>query len=135
MVTQRITYEGDLRCTATHDPSGSSLLTDAPLDNMGKGENFSPTDLLVTSLSTCVLTTMAIAAKKLGAELGPGTATVEKHMTQKSPRRIAKIICAVTVSGIADKATREKVEQAAHACPVHLSLHPDIEQVIEIKWE
>ncbi len=135
MVRQTILYKGDLRCEAVHDLSGTKLITDAPVDNMGRGESFSPTDLTVTSLATCILTTMAIAARKLGAELGPGRASVEKHMSTRPPRRIAKIVCAITVSGIADKSVREKLENAAQLCPVHMSLHPDIEQAITIDWE
>lgn len=134
MVLQNVKYVGDLRCEAQHAPSGKTLITDAPLDNMGKGESFSPTDLLATALSTCVLTTMAIAAKKLGAELGHSTASIEKHMTKEAPRRVAKLVCNITASGIEDLALRQKIEKAGYNCPVHLSLHPDVEQAISIVW-
>ena len=86
MVEALITYSGDLRCTATHGPSQSSIETDAPADNMGKGERFSPTDLVGTSLATCVLTTMAIAARRKGLELPGMTAAVRKHMTADETR-------------------------------------------------
>lgn len=135
MVLQNIKYQGGLRCEAEHAPSKTKLITDAPVDNMGKGESFSPTDLVATALTTCVLTTMAIAARKYGLELGPCTASVEKHMATTSPRRIAKLVCNVTASGIDDAHLREKIELAAHKCPVHMSLHPDIEQAITINWQ
>ncbi len=134
-VIQTILYKGDLRCEAVHEPSHANLITDAPADNMGKGESFSPTDLVGTALATCILTTMAIAARKNGAELGPGRAHVEKHMTSTSPRCIARLVVAITVSGINDPVLRTKIEQAGHACPVHLSLHPDVEQVVTVTWE
>lgn len=134
MVKQIIHYEGNLRCTARHEQSGVELVTDAPLDNMGKGESFSPTDLTATALATCVLTTMAIAARKFGAELGASTATIEKHMTAKPPRRLERLVCRINASGITDPSLRSKVEFAAQSCPVHLSLHPDVVQDISIIW-
>lgn len=135
MVVQNIVYQGDLRCEATHTPSQVKLVTDAPLDNMGKGESFSPTDLMATALSTCLITTMAIAARKYNLELGPCSATVEKHMATTSPRRIAKLVCHITASGIEDANLRKRIEAAAQACPVHQSLHPDVEQTITITWQ
>lgn len=135
MVTQTIRYIGDLHCEAVHEPSGTQLITDAPKDNMGKGESFSPTDLVATALATCILTTMAIAARRYGVELGLSTAQVEKHMATAPPRRIAKLVCRITASGVSDTALQAKLERAAHQCPVHLSLHPEIEQLIFINWE
>lgn len=134
-VTQTIIYEGDLRCRAVHDQSQTTLITDAPLDNQGKGESFSPTDLTATALATCLLTTMAIAARKNGVDLGRCEARIEKHMTPSPPRRIARLACHITARGIEDPKMRKKLEEAAQACPVHLSLHPGIEQAISIAWE
>lgn len=135
MVKQTIFYKGDLRCEAVHGPSKTALNTDAPVDNMGKGESFSPSDLLTTAFATCVLTTMAITAKKQGIELGPSSAEIEKHMTTQPPRRVAKIVCRMTLSGIDDPDLRETLEEIAHTCPVELSLHPDIEREVSIKWQ
>lgn len=135
MVKQVIHYEGDLHCSARHEPSGAVMTTDAPVDNMGRGETFSPTDLTATALATCILTTIAIVGKKMGIELGPSTAEIEKHMTKKPPRRIERLVCHVTLSGVDDPALRAKLEAAADHCPVHLSLHPDVVQDISISWK
>ena len=90
-MTTSITYEGQLRCTAVHNQSGTSIETDAPTDNKGKGERFSPTDMVVTALGTCILTTMAIKAKDMVIELTGTTADVQKYMSTEPPRRIVKI--------------------------------------------
>lgn len=135
MVQSTVRYEGDLRCTATHGPSQSSIETDAPLDNMGKGERFSPTDLVGTALGTCVLTTMAIAARRKGLELPGMTATVRKHMTTDAPRRIAKLEVDVIIPLPSSHPERAFLEAAARGCPVRRSLHPEMEVVETFAWE
>lgn len=135
MVEINVTYEGSLRCRAKHGPSGTELITDAPTDNMGKGEAFSPTDLVATALATCIATTMGIVAKRKGFELGTMKLHVEKHMSTDTPRRIAKLPVKIWVGLPADHPERPLLESAANGCPVHKSLHPDIELPIEFIWE
>lgn len=138
-VTIEVTYEGQLRCTATHGPSGSRLTTDAPVDNHGRGEAFSPTDLVATALGTCVLTVMGIVAERNQLDLTGTRVHVTKEMVQQPIRRIGRLAVVVTVP--AERAERlsgtdrRKLETAAHHCPVHQSLHPDIEAPIEFRWE
>lgn len=134
MVEAHIKYEGDLRCSATHGPSQSSIETDAPADNMGKGERFSPTDLVGTALATCVLTTMAIGARRKGLELPGMTAAVRKHMTAELPRRIARLEVDVVIPLPGDHPERAFLEAAAKGCPVRRSLHPDLEVVETFTW-
>lgn len=136
MVEFAVRYEGDLRCRSTHVPSGASLPTDAPADNLGKGESFSPTDLTATSLATCMLTTMAIGARKKGLSIdiaGAG-ARVVKHMTATPPRRIAKIEVELDIPAPSDHPDRAQLEKFALECPVALSLHPDVEKAVSFKW-
>jgi uncharacterized OsmC-like protein len=135
MVQATVRYEGDLRCSATHGPSQSSIETDAPTDNMGKGERFSPTDLVGTALGTCVLTTMAIAARRKGLELPGMTATVRKHMTTDAPRRIAKLEVDVIIPLPSSHPEKAFLEAAAKGCPVRRSLHPEMEVVETFAWE
>ena len=111
MVSISLQYEGSLHCTATHGPSGAQLPTDAPRDNLGLGAAFSPTDLVATALGTCIVTTMAIVA-----------------------RRKARIVTRLTIPLAADHADRAILEAAAHACPVHQSLHPEVEKEISFDW-
>ncbi|MCB1206705.1 MAG: OsmC family protein [Verrucomicrobiae bacterium] len=134
MVEIHATYEGNLRCSATHGPSGSSLETDAPVDNCGKGERFSPTDLAATSLGVCMMTIMGIYAEKNGIDLGRTTARVLKEMTPEPPRRIAKLTIEITVPLPPDHPRREAVERAGLGCPVYLSLHPEIEKDVTFLW-
>jgi putative redox protein len=134
MVPLTITYRGSLRCEATHGPSGTTLLTDAPVDNHGRGESFSPTDLIATGLATCICTTMAIVAKREGIRLEEGGLRVEKHMTTAPPRRIARLVVAVAMPGGLSAEQRAKLERAAHTCPVSLSLHPDVAQDISFSY-
>ncbi len=134
MVQATVRYEGDLRCTATHGPSQSSIETDAPADNMGKGERFSPTDLVGTALATCVLTTMAIAARRKGLELPGMTATVRKHMTTELPRRIAKLEVDVVIPLPSSHPEKDFLEAAAKGCPVRRSLHPDLQVEETFAW-
>jgi len=136
MVEVFVTYEGNFRCQSTHGPSGSILPTDAPKDNLGKGEAFSPTDLTATSLGVCMITTMAIVAQKksLQADLTGITARVRKHMTAEPPRRIAKIEVEVAIPLPDSHPDREVLEETALNCPVYLSLHPDVEKAVTFVW-
>ena len=110
------------------------MVTDSPVDNEGKGESFSPTDLAATSLGTCMLTIMGIAARRLGVDLGETTVNVVKEMTSQPPRRIARLTVVFTIPLAASHEKREVLENAARSCPVHLSLHPDVEQVMRSEW-
>jgi len=130
MVEIHIEYEGDLRCKAVHGPSKKEFHTDAPADNQGKGESFSPTDLVATALGTCMATTMGIYAKRHNITLQGMKIRVEKHMTE-SPRRIGKLVVEFHFSQKFEEKDRKALEAAALACPVHKSLHPDVEQIVQ----
>ena len=134
MVAISIKYLGGLRCEARHEPSGTTLVTDAPLDNEGRGESFSPTDLAATSLGTCMLTIMGIVARRHEVDLGETTVHVVKEMSAAPPRRITKLTVAFTIPLPADHPRRALLENAARSCPVHLSLHPDIAQEVRFDW-
>jgi putative redox protein len=134
MVEIQIAYEGQLHCSATHAPSGTRLTTDAPKDNMGLGESFSPTDLVATALGTCILTTMAIAAQRRGIALNGATARVTKEMTTTPPRRLGRLTVEIVMSQDLPEEERTRLEHAANACPVHKSLHPDVEIPITFRW-
>jgi len=129
-----ILYQGDLRCQATHGPSRTQLVTDPPLDNHGKGESFSPTDLLATSLGTCMSTLMAIAAEKHGWNLVGMKVTVVKHMVADPERRVGKLAVTIRVPGEHDERARTTLERAALTCPVHRSLSPRVEIPVEFQW-
>ncbi len=128
-------YQGELHCQAVHGPSQTTLQTDAPVDNQGRGESFSPTDLVATALATCVLTTMGIAARREGIPMEGSTATAEKEMTTVSPRRIARLTVHVHLSIPRSADPKGVLERAGLGCPVHRSLHPDVEQIIEFHWK
>jgi putative redox protein len=134
MVTLTSTYEGGLRCRAVHGPSGAALVTDAPVDNHGKGESFSPTDLVATALGACMMTIMGIVADRHGLDLAGMRAETVKEMTKEPPRRIASLRTRLTIPLPADHPQRQLLEQAAHTCPVHHSLHPQIDAAIEFVW-
>ena len=134
MVHLSSVYEGGLRCRATHAPSGTSLVTDAPVDNHGKGESFSPTDLVAAALGACMMTIMGIVAERHGVNLVGMTAETVKEMTKEPPRRIASLRTRLTIPLPADHPQRAALEQAAHTCPVHKSLHPEIDAAIEFVW-
>ncbi len=134
MVAIQFEYEGDLHCRAVHSPSGTALSTDAPKDNQGLGESFSPTDLVATALGTCMLTVMGIMARTLDLDIKGTTATVEKEMTTQAPRRIASLAVKIHVHQTLSDENKQKLERAAHTCPVHKSLHPDIQTPIEFSW-
>lgn len=134
MVQISISYQGNLRCESIHEPSGTSLLTDAPKDNQGQGASFSPTDLVATALGSCILTTMAIIAKNLNVDLTGSKVTVNKEMTPP-PRRIGKLSVLIEVATKLDEAQKQKLIHAAEHCPVHKSMHPDVLMPIEYRWE
>ena len=129
------TYLGGLRCEATHGPSQSKQLTDAPVDNMGKGESFSPTDLVATALGTCMATTMGIYAQRQEIDLGSVTVAVEKEMTKEPPRRIAQLTVELRVPLASAHPHREALECAALTCPVARSLHPDVALPVRFVWQ
>jgi len=132
VVEIQIVYRGELRCDATHGPSGTSLTTDAPVDNEGKGESFSPTDLVATALGTCMLTIMGIVARRHEIPLEGSTVTVKKLMVTEPVRRIGRLPVTITLAHPLDDEQKRLLERAAHTCPVHKSLHPDIETPVEI---
>ena len=133
-----LVYEGQLRCRATHGPSGTQIVTDAPVDNHGKGESFSPTDLVATALGTCMATLMGIVAERNKLDIAGTRVHVVKEMIQEPARRIGTL--RVTIGVPADKGARlatddrKKLEAAALHCPVHKSLHPDIQTPIEFSY-
>lgn len=128
MVPITAVYRGQLRCDAEHGPSHTRLLTDAPSDNHGRGEHFSPTDLVATGLGTCILTTLGLVAQRDGLALDGATVAVDKHMSTTPPRRIAKLAVRLTFPAGIPAAARAKLERAASHCPVSLSLHPNVVQ-------
>ena len=135
-MTATILYEGNLRCNARHLQSNSILETDAPTDNRGKGERFSPTDLVCTALATCMITTMAMKATDMGIELKNTTVDVKKYMVS-DPRRITKIDVSVSFSKTLQLIEKEKtiLQRTGDNCPVIKSLHPDIEINITYLWQ
>lgn len=134
MPTSKITYVGDLRTTCIHLQSGTEILTDAPTDNHGKGEAFSPTDLVATALGSCMVSIMAIKTKDLDIDLKNSTLSVTKIM-QAEPRKIAKIIVELNMSIATSDKNKTILERAAMTCPVLLSLHPDIEKEVTFNWK
>jgi len=132
-MTSKVTYLGELRTSSVHLQSGSEIITDAPVDNQGKGEAFSPTDMVANSLATCMLTIMGIKARDMGVSLEGSVAEVTKVM-QPSPRKIAKIEIVFNMKSEADDKSREILQRVAHTCPVALSLHPDIVQDVTFNW-
>ena len=134
MVEIEINYDGELRCSAKHGLSGAIIETDAPIDNHGRGEAFSPTDLCASSLGVCMLTILGIVAKDHEVDIGDVRGRVIKEMSSDLPRRIAKITVEIEVPLPAAHPKRELIEQAAMSCPVHFSLHPDIQKEVSWKW-
>jgi len=130
MVRMSVFYQGEKHCKLVHEPSGSSIQTDAPKDNQGKGEKFSPTDLLGASLGGCLLTIMAIIAERDGVSLVGSHAEVEKEMVQQPRRRIGSLRTKVYLPAKIPLEYRKKLETAAHQCPVRESLHPEIDTSI-----
>ena len=134
MVQISINYTGNLHCDAKHGPSGSVIATDAPADNQGKGEAFSPTDLVATALGTCIATTMAIVAERHQVELKGMTVQVAKEMVS-DPRRIGRLTTEVHVPLPADHPQRALLEKTALGCPVHRSLAAEMERPTTFFWE
>jgi uncharacterized OsmC-like protein len=130
-----VTYEGGLRTRATHGPSRNSLITDPPVDNCGRGESFSPTDLVATALGTCMATLMGIYAERHGIDLRGMHVTVKKEMVQTPVRRIGRLTCEIQVPLPPEHPHREALERAARTCPVHQSLHPDVEKPVTFLWQ
>jgi putative redox protein len=125
-------YVGELRCRSSHQPSGTALDTDAPTDNQGKGERFSPTDLVATALSTCMLTIMGIVAERHGWSLEGCSARVEKTMTSELPRRIALLTVRLSLPEALDERQRAVLQRAAEACPVKRSLEGAVP--MQVHW-
>lgn len=133
MSTSKILYVGDLRTESTHLQSGTVIITDAPTDNHGKGEAFSPTDMVANSLATCMFSIMGIKAKQLGIDLKGSNAEVTKIM-QGEPRMIKEIVVVFNMVGFINDKTKLILERVALTCPVFLSLHPDITKNITFNW-
>jgi len=134
MVKIEIEHPGGLHSEAVHTQSGTRLQTDAPLDNQGKGESFSPTDLVATALGTCMTTTMDLYAKRIGVSINGTKATVVKHMVSQPVRRIGKLEVFVEVPLPAHHPERANLERVALNCPVRKSLHPDLEIPVSFSW-
>jgi putative redox protein len=134
MVRVDVEYAGELRCHATHAPSGARVTSDAPLDNHGKGQSFSPTDLVATALGACMLTIMGIVAERHGWQLQGARASVEKSMVNAPERRIGRLAVTIRVPGSFDAKARQLLEAAAFTCPVHKSLAPAIEIPVAFEW-
>jgi len=132
-MTSKVTYLGDLRTSSIHLQSGSEIISDAPLDNNGKGEAFSPTDTVANALASCMLTVMGIKAHDMGVSLTGSVAEVTKSM-QAEPRRISGIKVVFTMKSDADEKAKTILERTALTCPVHQSLHPDIVKDVTFNW-
>nr|WP_322624636.1 OsmC family protein [uncultured Flavobacterium sp.] len=133
MATSKVTYLGDLRTSSVHLQSGTEILSDAPVDNNGRGEAFSPTDTVANALASCMLTIMGIKARDMGVALEGTTAEVTKIMATE-PRRISGIKIVFDFKSDADEKSRTILERAAMTCPVYHSLHPDIVKDITFNW-
>lgn len=134
MVKMSALYQGEKRCEATHGPSNSRISTDAPKDNNGRGEAFSPTDLLGVATGTCMLTTMAIHAEKDGINLQGSRVTVDKEMAL-NPRRVAKLTVGLHLPQSVPQEHRKRLEDLAMNCPVKVSLHPDLAMPIAFHYD
>lgn len=132
-MTSKVTYTGELRTTCEHLRSGNSFITDAPIDNNGLGQAFSPTDTVATGLASCILTMMGIKANGLEIDLTNASAEVTKHMATE-PRRISKIEIDLSLPIAISEKHRKILIHTANTCPVHYSLHPDIEKAITFNW-
>ena len=135
MVKVTVNYEGALRCSVEHGPSGNKLVTDAPVDNNGKGESFSPTDLCASALGACIATIVGMQTERLGIDLSGMQIEVSKEMTAELPRRIARLTTEIRVPVVVSEAHQLLIEKAARGCPVHLSLHSEIEKPIIFHWQ
>jgi putative redox protein len=135
MVQIDVTYRGGLRCEAVHGPSGAKLATDAPVDNRGKGESFSPTDLVATALASCIPTIMGMVAKREQIDLRGVRVTVQKETSAAPPRRIAKLATTIVLPDGLTEQQKAKLEKTAHACPVHQTLQGSVEMPIEFVYQ
>jgi len=135
-MTAEIIYKGNLRTQATHLQSGTSIETDAPTDNQGKGERFSPTDLVATAYGTCMITTMAIRAADMQLNFDNTRIEITKIMSSDAPRRIAGIKCHLYFSPDFRASEEQKAQliRIARSCPVEKSLHPDLELDVAFHW-
>ncbi|MGD8377352.1 MAG: OsmC family protein [Acidobacteriota bacterium] len=133
MVEMTIEYEGELHCRAVHGPSGTPLSTDAPVDNRGRGESFSPTDLLATSLGVCMMTIIGIRSRDRGIDLTGTRVRVKKEMVADPRRRVGRLGVTFDLPRI-DPAERPDLEEAARTCPVALSIHPRIHLDLAFRW-
>jgi len=134
MTTSKVTYLGDLRTSSVHIQSGSEIISDAPIDNNGKGEAFSPTDTVANGLASCMFTMMGIKARDMEIDLSGSTAEVTKVMAAE-PRRISEIHVTFNLDVLVDEKSKTILERTANNCPVHYSLHPDIKKVIVFNWK
>jgi putative redox protein len=134
MVRIDVAYQGGLRCEATHGPSGQTLITDAPADNHGKGESFSPTDLVATALGTCIATIMGIVAEREKIDLTGLRITVQKEMSAEPPRRIARLVTRIEMPKGLTEQQRAKLEKTAHTCPVHQTLQGKVDMPVEFVY-
>jgi uncharacterized OsmC-like protein len=132
-ITSKVSYQGELRTEATHIKSNNSIITDAPVDNNGKGNAFSPTDLVATALANCMLTVMGIKARAMNFDLEDATAEVEKVM-DSSPRRIGEVKVRIQLKKNCDEHTQKVLEKTAFSCPVAKSLGADVKQTISFVW-
>jgi len=133
-MTSKVTYLGDLRTQSIHVQSGSEIISDAPLDNNGKGEAFSPTDTVANALASCMMTIMGIKARDLNVDFIGSTAEVTKIMNAE-PRRIGAIEIVFDMQGVEDEKSKTILERAAMTCPVFLSLSSEIEKRIAFNWK
>ncbi|WP_018476118.1 OsmC family protein [Pontibacter roseus] len=135
MATIHNTYTGELRTTASHLASGNTIITDAPIDNNGRGEAFSPTDLVCAALGSCMMTIMGIVANRNGIQLEGMRIETTKIMSAE-PRRIAEVVLNIQMpaNGYTDK-EKAMLENAARTCPVALSLHPDVKQTVTFLYQ
>jgi len=129
-----VEYEGDLHCRLQHGPSGAVVVTDAPPDNQGKGESFSPSDLLAASLGSCVMTVMGIYARRKEIDLRGSRVHVSKVMVADPLRRVGRLDVVIDLPSTVDPAYRPALENAAHTCPVERSLHPDIKVDVTFRY-
>lgn len=133
-----VVYQGDLHCEATHGPSRHTLITDAPTDNGGRGDAFSPTDLVATALGTCLVTIMALVAERNHLDITGTRVHVVKEMVAQPVRRIGRLGVTIAVppekAAALSEADRDKLERAAEHCPVHQSLHPEVRQEIAFRY-
>lgn len=134
MVEIHLTYEGGLHCRAVHGPTGNTLVTDAPVDNNGRGEAFSPTDLVATALASCMATVIGIVSQRKGISVEGMKLAVRKIMSADTPRRISRLELDIDMPLPANHPDRELLESTARGCPVHQSIHPDIEVVMNWNW-